>query len=52
MCLVKDFGEWFAVDIPIFNKTDFDRNIEDVVLWLDIIMNKSADITNKKWIRK
>ncbi len=32
MCLIHDLGECFTGDIPVFRKTDADRNTEDALL--------------------
>ena len=32
MCLIHDLGECFTGDIPTFNKTDSDRDVEDALL--------------------
>ena len=32
MCLIHDLGECFTGDIPVFNKTDQDREVEDSLL--------------------
>lgn len=32
MCIIHDLGECFTGDIPVFNKTDNDREVEDKLL--------------------
>ncbi len=45
MCLVHDLGECFTGDIPTFNKTDSDRNIEDFLLneWVEGLPREVMD---------
>ena len=45
MCLIHDLGECFTGDIPTFNKTDQDRDIEDALLdeWVDSLPKEVSD---------
>lgn len=44
MCLIHDLGECFTGDIPVFNKTDQDRAIEDTLLdqWVSTLPSNVA----------
>jgi putative hydrolase of HD superfamily len=47
MCLIHDLGECFTGDIPVFNKTDQDRDIEDALLdKVTKVTNMYEDIAN------
>ena len=48
MCLIHDLGECFTGDIPAFNKTDQDRDIEDALLgeWVESLPKKVSDYMN------
>jgi len=39
MCIIHDLGECFTGDIPVFNKTDGDRDMEDYLLkqWISCL---------------
>ncbi|SEQ47896.1 putative hydrolases of HD superfamily [Lachnospiraceae bacterium NE2001] len=45
MCLIHDLGECFTGDIPAFDKTDQDRNIEDTLLseWVDSLPREVSE---------
>ena len=45
MCLIHDLGECFTGDIPAFNKTDQDRDIEDALLgeWVESLPKEVSD---------
>ena len=45
MCLIHDLGECFTGDIPVFNKTDQDRDIEDALLdeWVESLPKEVSD---------
>ena len=48
MCLIHDLGECFTGDIPAFNKTDQDRDIEDALLgeWVESLPKEVSDYMN------
>ncbi len=45
MCLIHDLGECFTGDIPVFNKTDQDRDKEDALLskWVESLPKELSD---------
>ncbi len=45
MCLIHDLGECFTGDIPTFNKSDQDRDIEDALLdeWIESLPKEVSD---------
>ena len=45
MCLIHDLGECFTGDIPVFNKTDQDRDTEDALLgkWVESLPKEVSD---------
>ena len=45
MCLIHDMGECFTGDIPSFEKTDNDRETEDMLLekWVDSLPKEVSD---------
>ena len=45
MCLIHDLGECFTGDIPVFNKTDQDRDTEDALLgkWVESLPKELSD---------
>ena len=45
MCLIHDLGECFTGDIPVFDKTDQDRDVEDSLLdqWVDSLPVEIGD---------
>ena len=45
MCLIHDLGECFTGDIPAFDKTDQDRDIEDALLdeWVESLPKEVSD---------
>ena len=52
MCLIHDLGECFTGDIPVFAKTDKDRNTEDILLdqWVSSLPEDISDDLKKLYL--